>query len=96
MLQKKKNIKGHRKKNYQEHLLLNNKNFTGACFLTLFEVLPFIFLSVVEIALKKHTQVKVPLPSKKCSVCIVKVLVQKNYLSKSKRVAYLKVLMSIE
>ncbi len=50
----------------------------------------------MERVLKKYTQVKVPLPSKKCSVSRVKVLVQKNYLSKSKRVAYLKVLMSIE
>ncbi len=57
----------------------------------------FVFIhAVVERVLKKHTQVKVPLPSKKCSVVKVKVLVQKNYLSKSKRVAYLKVLMSSE
>ncbi len=39
--------------------------------------------SLVERVLKKHTQLKVPVPSK-------------NYMSKSKRVAYLKVLMSIE
>ncbi len=53
-------------------------------------------IPVVERVLKKHTQVKVPLPSKKYSVSRVKGLVQKNYLSKSKRVAYLKVLTSIE
>ncbi len=53
--------------------------------------------AVVERVLKKHTQVKVPLTFlKKCSVSSVKVLVQINYLSKSKRVAYLKVLMRIE
>ncbi len=52
--------------------------------------------TVVERVLIKHTQVKVPLPSKKCSVSGVKELVQINYLSKSNRVAYLKVLMSIE
>uniref|UniRef100_A0A672NUM1 Disco-interacting protein 2 homolog C-like n=1 Tax=Sinocyclocheilus grahami TaxID=75366 RepID=A0A672NUM1_SINGR len=60
-------------------------------------VLQFAFFCpLVERVLKKYTQVKVPLPSKKCSVSRVKVLVQKNYLSKSKRVAYLKVLVSTE
>jgi len=52
--------------------------------------------AVVERALKKHTQVKVPLHSKNCSVSRVKSTCPKNYLSKSKKVAYLKVLMSSE
>ncbi len=34
----------------------------------------FVISAVVERLLKKHTQVKVPLPSKKCSVSRVKVL----------------------
>ncbi len=48
---------------------------------------------MVERVLKKYTQVKVPLPSKKISVSRVKILVQKTTWV---RVAYLKVLMSIE
>ncbi len=36
-----------------------------------------VLFPVVERVLKKHTQVKVPLPSKKCSVSRVKVVVQK-------------------
>jgi len=50
----------------------------------------------VERVLKKHTQVKVPLHSKKCSVSRVKSTCPINYLSKSKKVAYLKVLKSSE
>jgi len=46
--------------------------------------------------LKKHTQVKVPLHYKKCSVSRVKSTCPKNDLSKSKKVAYLKVLKSSE
>ncbi len=38
----------------------------------------YVLLPVVERVLKKHTRVKVPLPSKKCSVSRVKALVQKT------------------
>ncbi len=55
------------------HVLLSYSWGVGGCFL----LGTVLGASQLERVLKKQTQVKVPLPSKKCSVSRVKVLVQK-------------------